>query len=120
MHINPIDEAGHRPTPRAAAELHPEPPKAQASQAQAHPPPSAPTSATESVAGGQGHDVTAPPAFVSPVIRFDSSAGIAVLQYRDGTTGEPQLQYPSQRAVMEYREQMRASRAVTNADLDSA
>ena len=104
MQFSPIDEAGHRPPPRTAVDAHGDSA-------------TTPPAGGDSLAGGMGADHTAaPPAsvpasFVNPVIRFDSSAGLAVLQFRDGETGEPQFHVPSQRAVMEYREQMAASRA---------
>lgn len=50
--------------------------------------------------GGNANDQ---PRFISPVIRVDQS-GLAVLQFRDGDTGEKTQQYPSEKAIREYRQ----------------
>lgn len=49
--------------------------------------------------------------YLSPALRYDSDAGVAVLLFRDGNSGEVELQYPSRQVVREYqlrgRESMR-------------
>lgn len=40
--------------------------------------------------------------FISPVTRVDAATGVAVQMYRDGDTGEVELQYPSQATVKAY------------------
>ncbi|HYD31563.1 MAG TPA: hypothetical protein VEB64_11995 [Azospirillaceae bacterium] len=105
MQIHPIDGAA----PRVATDPHAEAPKPHG-----HSP-------ADSAVGAPGQDQTATaPAYPNPVLRFDPSSGVAVLQFRDSNTGEARYQYPSERAVMEYRHQMRATRGVSNADLDQA
>lgn len=118
MQITPMDEASHRPPVRAPAELQ---------GADANPTASASTGAQGAgeLQNGkdgkeQAKDGTVPPSFVNPVIRFDPSAGLAVLQFRDSDTGEPRFQVPSQRAVMEYREQMASMRAAPSGKGESA
>lgn len=49
---------------------------------------------------GSGQVGTAP--FISPVTRVDAATGVAVQMYRDGDTGEVELQYPSQATVKAY------------------
>ena len=49
--------------------------------------------------GGVSSDV-AP--FISPVMNFNYQAGIAVLEFRDTSTGEVKNQFPSQKVVQEY------------------
>lgn len=44
-----------------------------------------------------------PVGFISPVIHVDSQAGVAILQYRDNTTGEVTAQIPSETVVKRYR-----------------
>jgi hypothetical protein len=52
----------------------------------------------------QGQVVSADAApFISPVVNFDYQSGIAVLEVRDGSTGEVVEQYPSKKVVEEYR-----------------
>nr|WP_222529033.1 hypothetical protein [Azospirillum sp. 412522] len=41
--------------------------------------------------------------FISPFLRYDQGARVAVLYFRDFDTGETQDQIPSQRVVEEYR-----------------
>ncbi|PWC39034.1 hypothetical protein [Azospirillum sp. TSO35-2] len=41
--------------------------------------------------------------YVSPLLRYDQSARVAVLYFRDFDTGETQDQIPSRRVVEEYR-----------------
>lgn len=51
--------------------------------------------------------------YLSPALRYDSDAGVTVLLFRDGNSGEVELQYPSRQVVREYqlrgRESMRAA-----------
>lgn len=44
--------------------------------------------------------------FVSPFIRFDISARLAIVEIRNSETGEVQQQYPSPRAVREYQQNL--------------
>ncbi|MBI4967045.1 MAG: hypothetical protein HZC25_02900 [Rhodospirillales bacterium] len=41
--------------------------------------------------------------YISPIIHVDSNAGVAVLQFRDDSTGEVTQQFPSERVVREYQ-----------------
>lgn len=43
------------------------------------------------------------PGYISPYLRYDQGARVAVLYFRDFDTGETQDQIPSQRVVEEYR-----------------
>ena len=43
------------------------------------------------------------PAYVSPKGVVDPESGVFVLQYRDGETGDVEVQYPSQKAVSAYQ-----------------
>lgn len=60
--------------------------------------------------------------FVSPFIRFDITARLAIVEIRNSETGEVQQQYPSPRAVREYQQnlpeasQLRAQGAQHNAE----
>lgn len=44
--------------------------------------------------------------FVSPFIRYDISARLAIVEIRNSETGEVQQQYPSPRAVREYQQNL--------------
>lgn len=44
--------------------------------------------------------------FVSPFIRFDITARLAIVEIRNSETGEVQQQYPSPRAVREYQQHL--------------
>jgi len=44
-----------------------------------------------------------PGGFISPVVRYDQIARVAVLYFRDTDTGETKEQIPTERAVEEYR-----------------
>lgn len=48
--------------------------------------------------------------FDSPVVSFDRDTGTAILQFRDGTTGEQQFQIPT-RATLEYQHSQNLSPA---------
>jgi len=58
----------------------------------------------------RGNADDGPPQFVanylSPFIRLDSATRLAILQFRDSDTGEVRAQYPSPRAVKEYRQNL--------------
>jgi len=47
-------------------------------------------------------DVRSDVVYYSPVVRIDNDSQIAVLQYRDASTGEVQTQYPSPRQIESY------------------
>ncbi len=42
--------------------------------------------------------------YISPVIHVDSEAGVAILQYRDNSSGDVTAQFPSETVVKRYRE----------------
>lgn len=42
--------------------------------------------------------------YISPVIHVDSESGVAILQYRDNSTGDVTTQIPSETVVKRYRE----------------
>lgn len=50
-----------------------------------------------------GTDKASGPGYISPFMRYDQGARVAVLYFRDFDTGETQDQIPSQRVVEEYR-----------------
>ncbi|GLR82771.1 hypothetical protein HUE56_05225 (plasmid) [Azospirillum oryzae] len=50
-----------------------------------------------------GTDKASGPGYISPFLRYDQGARVAVLYFRDFDTGETQDQIPSQRVVEEYR-----------------
>lgn len=41
--------------------------------------------------------------FISPVVQYDSDAAVAILQFRDGGSGDVETQYPSKQVVREYQ-----------------
>lgn len=49
-------------------------------------------------------------AYVSPIIKFDSIAKMAVLYFRDGDSGEVYQQIPAEKVVKEYR--LRGGRSI--------
>ena len=65
------------------------------------------TGANEQSAGNQPpvSAVTAQPSglYISPVLRYDQSARVAVLLFRDFDTGETRDQIPAERVVEQYR-----------------
>lgn len=63
---------------------------------------SPPAEGTGSTAEG-GRDKASGPGYISPFLRYDQGARVAVLYFRDFDTGETQDQIPSQRVVEEYR-----------------
>ncbi len=63
---------------------------------------SRPADSTGSTAEG-GTDKASGPGYISPFLRYDQGARVAVLYFRDFDTGETQDQIPSQRVVEEYR-----------------
>ena len=60
----------------------------------------APSSVPQSAAAGPASPDMAP--FISPVMNFNYQAGIAVLEFRDTSTGEVKDQFPSKKVVQEY------------------
>ena len=56
--------------------------------------------APQSAAAGATSPDAAP--FISPVMNFNYQAGIAVLEFRDASTGEVTDQFPSKKVVQEY------------------
>lgn len=64
--------------------------------------------------------------FVSPFIRFDITARLAIVEIRNSETGEVQQQYPSPRAVREYQQNLPVDSSLPSqvsqdsADQDSA
>lgn len=59
--------------------------------------------------------------FVSPFIRFDITARLAIVEIRNSETGEVQQQYPSPRAVREYQQNLPADSTLrSQGDEDSA
>jgi hypothetical protein len=41
--------------------------------------------------------------YISPIVQYDSDAGMAVLMFRDGESGSVETQYPSKHVVREYQ-----------------
>jgi hypothetical protein len=41
--------------------------------------------------------------YFSPVIRIDKDTNVAILQYRDSTTGKVENEYPSKRQIESYQ-----------------
>lgn len=64
--------------------------------------PSPPVQGTGSAASGEAGKSSGA-GFISPFMRYDQGARVAVLYFRDFDTGETQDQIPSQRVVEEYR-----------------
>lgn len=79
---------------------------------------SAEASASESGGGSaSGGNAQAPAALVSPVLRYDQGARVAVLYFRDFDTGETRDQIPAKRVVEKYRQSGgRSSETETGAD----
>ncbi|HYD70210.1 hypothetical protein [Azospirillum sp.] len=69
--------------------------------------PAMPMSAREAVPGAEpsapGGDSGGMPLFLSPVFRYDNTAHVAILAFRDGDTGDVKQQIPPERVVAEYR-----------------
>ncbi|WP_194913579.1 hypothetical protein [Azospirillum sp. INR13] len=61
-----------------------------------------PTQTGSTAAGGEAGKSSGP-GYISPYLRYDQGARVAVLYFRDFDTGETQDQIPSQRVVEEYR-----------------
>ncbi|MBB6252190.1 hypothetical protein [Nitrospirillum iridis] len=66
------------------------------------------TSAGATRAGGTGSSEDAAsrfsaPAYISPVVNYDSQAAIAVTEFRDSVTGAVDYQIPSRQVVEQYR-----------------
>ncbi|PWC75062.1 hypothetical protein [Azospirillum sp. TSH64] len=64
--------------------------------------PSTPVQASGSGTSGEA-EKSSGAGFISPFMRYDQGARVAVLYFRDFDTGETQDQIPSQRVVEEYR-----------------
>ncbi|MEC4592496.1 hypothetical protein VPG91_15950 [Nitrospirillum amazonense] len=75
---------------------------------------SAETTAAGSSTAGAASGATSPageettsrlsaPAYISPVVTYDSQAAIAITQFRDSTTGAVDYQIPSRQVVEQYR-----------------
>ena len=58
---------------------------------------------TDGTATGGEAGKSSGPGYISPYLRYDQGARVAVLYFRDFDTGETQDQIPSQRVVEEYR-----------------
>lgn len=58
---------------------------------------------TDGAATGTETGKSSGPGYISPYLRYDQGARVAVLYFRDFDTGETQDQIPSQRVVEEYR-----------------
>jgi hypothetical protein len=58
---------------------------------------------TDSTGNGTEAGKSSVPGYISPYLRYDQGARVAVLYFRDFDTGETQDQIPSQRVVEEYR-----------------
>ncbi len=69
-------------------------------------------------------EVTTPPQsvraaqlpFISPVVQYDSDAAVAILQFRDGGSGDVEAQYPSKQVVREYQLRGREGLALDTPD----
>jgi len=59
---------------------------------------------------GSATGATVESAYVSPIIKFDSIAKMAVLYFRDGDSGEIYQQIPAEKVVKEYR--LRGGRSI--------
>lgn len=55
------------------------------------------------IAASTGSEKSSGAGYISPYLRYDQGARVAVLYFRDFDTGETQDQIPSQRVVEEYR-----------------
>ncbi|ALJ36625.1 MULTISPECIES: hypothetical protein [Azospirillum] len=89
----------NRPTPASAAPT----PQSVADAA-------APTSQTASSVADQSTSAASPSdpvvvagGYISPVLRYDQGARLAVIYFRDRSSGETQNQIPAQQVVEEYR-----------------
>ncbi|MDG3442956.1 hypothetical protein [Nitrospirillum amazonense] len=56
-----------------------------------------------STAGEETTSRLSAPAYISPVVTYDSQAAIAITQFRDSTTGAVDYQIPSRQVVEQYR-----------------
>ncbi|MFY8095043.1 MAG: hypothetical protein ACOVN0_16310 [Niveispirillum sp.] len=54
--------------------------------------------------------------FISPVVQYDSDAAVAILQFRDGGSGDVEAQYPSKQVVREYQLRGREGLALDTPD----
>ena len=68
------------------------------------PPLPAPVSPAESVAKSANQAAPSEvPRYLSPVIRLDDQSGLALIQYRNGATGQTEAQIPAASVVREYQ-----------------
>ncbi|CAO3377163.1 hypothetical protein [Azospirillum argentinense] len=79
------------PTPQSVADA-----AAQTSQVAAN-------AATQSTAESPSDPVVVAGGYISPVLRYDQDARLAVIYFRDRSSGETQNQIPAQQVVEEYR-----------------
>ncbi|TWA63365.1 hypothetical protein FBZ82_11323 [Azospirillum brasilense] len=79
------------PTPQSVADA-----TAQTSQ-------TASNAATQSTAESPSDPVVVAGGYISPVLRYDQDARLAVIYFRDRSSGETQNQIPAQQVVEEYR-----------------
>jgi hypothetical protein len=79
--------------------------KATAFAVSARPEPVYPVSAAASRSSTSPEGSTAPPpgVFISPILKYDQQAKLAVLFFREADTGETRDQIPPKRIVEEYR-----------------
>jgi hypothetical protein len=73
-----------------------------ASSAQFTPVSKSETSTSSDMGNQTGANLGGAPQYLSPVTQVDPMTGVAVTQIRDRQTGDPVVQYPSQRVVEEY------------------
>ncbi|TWA77639.1 hypothetical protein FBZ83_115117 [Azospirillum brasilense] len=62
-----------------------------------------PNAATQPTAGSPSDPVVVAGGYISPVLRYDQDARLAVIYFRDRSSGETQNQIPAQQVVEEYR-----------------
>ncbi len=83
------------------------------------------TQQQQAAAPAQEAPAAATPAYISPVVRVDSSTQTAVLQFRDSTSGDVTRQYPSEQQLRAYNQGQdsgaeRAAAASSGAPADTA
>ncbi|MDZ5649247.1 hypothetical protein [Nitrospirillum sp. BR 11828] len=59
--------------------------------------------AAGAASGGEAGPRLSAPAYISPVVTYDSQAAIAITQFRDSVTGAVDYQIPSRQVVEQYR-----------------
>lgn len=89
----------NRPTPASAV-----PTPQSVADATAQTPQTASNTAGRSVSAASASDpVVVAGGYISPVLRYDQGARLAVIYFRDRSSGETQNQIPAQQVVEEYR-----------------